>query len=48
MDEYLVDGKNILKLESIFIDFGLQRKTNKFKLIKERYANSTNNTKRLL
>lgn len=45
---YKIYGKKILNLEPIFIDFGLQRKTNKFNLIKERYANSTSNTKRFL
>jgi hypothetical protein len=30
-------GKEILKLEKFFIDFGLQRKTNKFTLIKKKY-----------
>lgn len=45
---YKIYGKKILNLEPIFIDFGLQRKTNKFKLIKEKYANSTINTKGFL
>jgi hypothetical protein len=45
---YKIYGKKILNLEPLFIDFGLQRKTNKFKLIKEKYANSANNTKRFL
>lgn len=36
---YKIYGKKILKLEHLFIDFGLQRKTNKFNLIKQKYAN---------
>lgn len=45
---YKLYGKKILNLESIFIDFGLTRKNQKFKLIKQKYENSSINTKRFL
>lgn len=45
---YKIYGKKILELESIFIDFGLSRKTKKFNLIKQKYENSTFNTKGFL